>query len=79
MLGYMTKKKALQLGFTHHGSYFGVPIYIGDPDGKFMVTTKHWALDPLFDLMSAMEGWLRPIIYPDSPDTFQFKLGAEIK
>lgn len=56
LFGFMTEEKAKELGFTHHGSYFGVPIYIGDPYGQCMVTTKHPLLDPLFDLMSVFEG-----------------------
>jgi hypothetical protein len=79
MLGYITVKKAKELGFTHHGSYYGVPVYIGDPSGEFKVQTKHVALDIVFDFFSALEGTFRPLVYPDNPDLFQFKLGEELK
>lgn len=34
MLGYITKKKALKMGATHHGSYYGIPLWMGDVDGE---------------------------------------------
>ncbi|MGY3961417.1 hypothetical protein [Aeromonas popoffii] len=79
LLGFMTEQKAKELGFTHHGSYFGVPVYIGDPYGQCMVTTKHPILDPLFDLMGVLEGIFRPLIHPENPAVFQFRLKGRIK
>lgn len=79
LLGFMTEQKAKELGFPHHGSYFGVPIYISDPYGECMVTAKHPLLDPLFDLMGVLEGIFRPLVHPENPDVFQFKLKGRIK
>lgn len=79
LLGFMTEKKAKELGFTHHGSYFGVPVYIGDPYGQCMVTTKHPILDPIFDLMGVLESVFRPLIHPENPAVFQFRLKGRIK
>lgn len=79
LLGFMTEQKAKELGFTHHGSYFGVPIYIGDPYGQCMVTVKHPILDPLFDLMGVLEGIFRPLVHPENPAVFQFRLKGRIK
>ena len=42
MLGYMTERQAKANSFTHHGSYYGIPVWIGDPHGEFRVATK-WA------------------------------------
>lgn len=69
----MTEQKAKELGFTHHGSYFGVPY------GTCMVTVKHPILDPLFDLMSVLEGVFRPLAHPENPAVFQFRLKGRIK
>lgn len=78
MLGYMTAKEAVKNGFTHHGKYFGVPVWIA-PDNGFMVATK-WA--PLEYAMTAghyIEGFLRSVFYPDDEPAFQFFLGTEIE
>ena len=78
MLGYMTAKQAKALGFTHHGKYYGIPIWVA-PDSDFMVATK-WA--PMEYLMTAahyIEGFLRSVLYPDSEPVFQFEIISEIK
>ena len=78
MLGYTTAKKAKEAGFTHHGSYFGIPCWIA-PDKGFMVATK-WA--PMEYVMSAahvVEGAVRAFLYPFDEPCFQFHLGEEIK
>lgn len=34
MLGYITEKKAKTEGFTHHGSYYGIPIWMGNIEAE---------------------------------------------
>ena len=78
MLGYMTEKEAVSHGFTHHGNYYGIPIWVA-PERGFMVATK-WA--PMEYVMTAahyIEAFLRSVFYPDDEPTFQFSLGEEIK
>lgn len=77
MLGYMTAKEALENGFTHHGKYFGIPVWVA-PDQDFMVATK-WA--PMEHVMTAahyIEGFLRSVFRPDDEPVFQFLLGPAI-
>lgn len=77
MLGYMTAKEALENGFTHHGKYFGIPVWVA-PDEDFMVATK-WA--PMEHVMTAahyIEGFLRSVFRPDDEPVFQFLLGPAI-
>lgn len=77
MTGYMTEKKAKQAGFTHYGSYYGIPCWIA-PDADFMVATK-WA--PLEYVMSAahvIEGLLRSVFFPEDAPVFQFLIKGEI-
>lgn len=42
MLGWMTEKQAKQNGFTHHGSYYGIPLWMSDddqqPDNSIKIT-----------------------------------------
>lgn len=79
MLGYMTAKRARALGFTHHGKYFGIPVWIGEPDGEFRVAVKHPLLEYVMDAAVWIEGFLRDTFRPQDPPSFQFWVGAEIK
>ena len=78
MLGYMTTKEALSLGFTHHGKYFGIPCWVA-PDKGFMVATKWAPLEHLMSVFHVIEGVVRSVMYPDQEPVFQFLLGQEIQ
>lgn len=78
-IGYMTKDDALSEGFTHHGSYYGIPIWIGDPEGVFMVATKWATMEFMMSIFHVFEGLIRPIMFPNEPNCFQFQLGKEIR
>lgn len=78
MLGYMTSKEALAEGFTHHGKYYGIPLWVA-PHADFMVATK-WA--PMEYIMTAFhyaEWFIRSVIYPEDEPVFQFLVGEPIK
>lgn len=81
MLGYMTANEAKSLGMTHHGKYFGIPVWIGGVDDHQsgpLVCTK-WA--PMEYVMSAahhIEALLRSVMFPDCEPTFQFWVGRPI-
>lgn len=77
MLGLMTESKAAELGFTHHGSYYGIPIYVGNPEQECMVTTKAWWLEPLFYVATCMEGWCHVI--RNTQPSFMLKIHREIR
>ncbi|MEL4370730.1 oligoribonuclease [Shewanella xiamenensis] len=79
LLGYMTEQQALAEGFTNHGSYYGIPVWIGDVEGDFMVATKWAPLELLMSLFHIIEGVMRPILFPNEPNSFQFQLGHKIK
>ena len=78
MLGYMTKKEALAGGFTHHGSYYGIPLWIGDPEGKFMVATKWAPMELLMTAAHYIEAFLEMVFFPDEEPGFRFWVGPEI-
>lgn len=78
MLGYMTEKEALQLGFTHHGKYFGIPCWMTDGDCP-MVATKWSPMEYVMDVFHVIEGFLRSAFYPDDEPCFQFLIGEKIK
>ena len=78
MLGYMTAKKAKAEGFSHHGKYYGIPVWIGDVHGDFVVATKWEPFEPLMTLFTYIEGFLRAIMFPNEEPVFQFQIGKEI-
>lgn len=54
MLGYMTEKEAIAHGFTHHGRYYFLPIYICPGHVPF-VASKFTALEYVYDLVWWLE------------------------
>lgn len=79
ILGYMTATEARAEGFTHHGSYYGIPLWIGQVDGEApLVATKHIAMEPVMSLFHILEGLVRAVCWPDEEPGFLFKVGKEI-
>jgi hypothetical protein len=78
MFGYVTKRKALKDGMTHHGSYYGIPIWMQIEDEDFSVCAKWVPLDYLILIVSWAENIIRPIIFPDDDAIFQFRIGRDI-
>jgi len=77
MLGYLTEKEAKEHGFTHHGSYFCIPLWMTDEEEPMVATKFEW-MEPLMDVFHHIEGLLRSVFYPGSEPGFQFKIGCEI-
>lgn len=79
--GYMTAEEALAQGFTHHGKYFGIPVWIGHPEdtaGGMLVATKWAPMEYAMSVAHVVEGLLRGMFYPDEEPSFQFLVGARI-
>lgn len=79
MLGYMTSREAVSHGFTHHGKYFGIPVWIGYPDGDMMVATKWAPFEYLMTVFHHIEGLLSSVFFPDREPGFHFWVGHPIK
>lgn len=79
LLGYMTAREALRDGFTHHGSYYGIPVWVAidGPDG-LVVAAKWGPLEYVMTVLHYIEGILRTVFYPDDEPTFQFLVGKPI-
>jgi hypothetical protein len=75
-IGYMTEEVAREEGFTNKGSYFGIPIYVGDIDRNFNVAVKWSLLEPLFSLFNWIEGFLSYYFYEEQG--FSFYVGDSI-
>ena len=81
MLGYTTKREAIQHGCTHHGSYYGIPLWMGDVDSDAPLVFAKWApLDLLILPMSVIERLVFPFVHgSDAEPMFMFKLLGEIE
>lgn len=77
MLGYMTEKEALLKGFTHHGSYYGISLWVL-PNEAFVVAAKWGPLEYLMPITMAIEQIIVGILYPDQEPSFMFKTGKAI-
>lgn len=76
MFGYMTEQQAKQQGFTHHGSYFGIPIWISDEDCP-MVAAKWAPMEYVMTLFHYIEGAMRSMLSYEP--SFQFTIKGPIK
>lgn len=81
ILGYTTKAEAIAAGCTHHGSYYGIPLWMGDIDSEAPLVFAKWApLDFLIGVFAMVENLLAPLVYgPDAAVGFRFKLLGEIE
>ncbi len=72
MIGYMTKKEALAIGFTHHGSYYGIPIWISDETYP-MVAAKWAPMEFLISTFHVLEGLGHLVTHNEPGFMFQIK------
>lgn len=76
--GYITEKEASAEGFTHHGRYFGIPVWIAPDNQDFTVAAKWAPLEYVMTAVLHLERFVRPIIFPDDEPCFQFSVLKEI-
>lgn len=79
MLGYMGKSEALAAGMTHHGSYYGIPLWLGSDNPDFPVCCKWKPMENIMIAFHYIEGFMRSILFPEDEPSFQFKIGEKIK
>ncbi|NNN24367.1 hypothetical protein [Pseudomonas nitroreducens] len=81
LLGYTTAHEAKALGCTHHGSYYGIPIWMGDVDSEAPLAFAKWApLDLLIPVAACIEGLLFPLVHgTDAEPAFMFKVKEPIE
>lgn len=79
MFGYMSAKEAKAQGFTHHGKYFGIPVWLGNPEQEGMAVAAKWApMEHVLTLFHYIEGFMRAVLFPDDRPVFQFLQGPRI-
>lgn len=79
MLGYMSKDEALILGFTHHGAYYGIPVYLNMSNPYCPEVACKWEpMEFLMDVANCIESLMHELLYPDDEPSFQFTVKGEI-
>lgn len=79
MLGYMTKKDAISHGFTNHGSYYGVPLWMSDDADCPMVAAKWAPMELVITLFHYIEGLAFYLNYGEEAEPcFMFKMGRAL-
>ena len=78
MLGYLTAEEAKKVGFTNHGSYYGIPIYMTVEECP-MIATKVWWLEWLMTVCHYIEGSIYSLFLVDEEPAFCFTVKNEIK
>ena len=81
MFGYITERKAVTYGMTHHGTYYWIPIWVApeNPKTGFSLCAKWMPLDYMIPIISSGEMFLRACFFPNDEPCFQFKIGRRIK
>ena len=76
--GYMTAKEALGNGFTHHGTYFGIPLWVAPENPDFPVAAKWAPMECIVTAAMLIECTMRSCFFPDDEACFQFGVGKKI-
>lgn len=78
MFKLMTDEEATYLGFSHHGSYYGVPIYLGwDARGPAALPKSALLLGPVVWLMR-LEALLHNLFCAPTAGVHRYRIGDEI-
>jgi hypothetical protein len=72
---YIGEKEAKYIGFTHHGSYYGFPVWIAD-DEDFSVAAKFHILEWVIPVISYVEMFISNLMGYE--EAFMFKIGEKI-
>lgn len=75
----MNHKKAKEEGFTHYGSYYGIPVYLSEIESEAPVMAVKWnGFDFLLDMASHIEWIVSSTLYPDAELSFMIKIKGEL-
>ena len=80
-LGFLTATQAKAEGFTHYGSYYGIPLWMSDVDSDGPAIVVKWSpFNYAMDLFMWIEGFFFPLIHgADAEPMFMFKIYGELK
>lgn len=63
MFGYIDKKQARAIGFTHQGCYYGIPLWITHSD-RPMIVAKWYPMEFLISVLQFADKWTALIFFP---------------
>lgn len=78
LIGYINAEHAAAKGFTHHGEYFGLPIWMKGAEAP-EIACKWPPLDWLIPVVVWIEGALRSMFFPEQEPCIQILQGAPIR
>lgn len=77
--GCITAAEAQARGFTHHGKYYCIPVWLAPENPDFPVATKWAPMEYVMSMFQYIEGFMRSILFPDDEPCFQFVVMGEIR
>jgi hypothetical protein len=63
MFGYMDQNKAIQVGFTHQGKYYGIPLWITDSQ-RPMIVAKWYPMEHIISFLQQSEVFIKSRFFP---------------
>lgn len=75
---FVGTEEAKNMGFTHHGSYYGFPCYLNLDGGGVAVMEKVPLLGWVIPVISAIENTIGLIIKPYEEQGFVFTVKGEL-
>ena len=80
MLGYLTETNAIEEGYTHHGRYYRIPVWIelGYDENDFAMAAKWLPMEIAIIIMHHIEGLITSIFYPGAEPMFKVAVGPKI-
>jgi hypothetical protein len=78
MFERITRDEAIDLGFTHEGYTYGIPVWL-TLNGEFMVATKFEILDPVLTVFEWIDQRLHALFHPDEPFHFSMVIKSAIQ
>lgn len=76
-----TKEMAKKDGYTHYGSYYGIPVYLfideNLPEGT-IVEPKYLWMGKLIGPIASLEGFIKTYLLPFGDSYFCFKIKGKL-
>lgn len=70
MFGYIDKKQAKAIGFTHQGCYYGIPLWITHSD-RPMIVAKWYPMEFIISTLEFADRLIGSLFFPTKPHNHQ--------
>lgn len=77
---YLNEVNAIKEGYTHHGRYYRIPVWLelGDDKDDFAMAAKWLPMEIAITIMHHIEGLITSIFYPGDEPMFKVAVGPKI-